>query len=97
MGFRLLLARDGLEALTTFQASPEIDLVIMDLTMPHMDGREAFHAMRKIRPEIRVILSSGYNEQESIHDFQGLGPAGFIQKPYTLKALRKVIQETLEA
>ena len=96
MGFRLLVARDGLEALDVFRASPEVDLVLMDLAMPRMDGREAFAIMRKERPGIRVILSSGYSEQEAIHDLDGKGPAGFIQKPYTLKALRKVIQETLE-
>jgi PAS domain S-box-containing protein len=97
MGFQVLAARDGMEALERFTEAPgAIDLVFMDLTMPRMDGREAFVAMRRVAPELRVILTSGYNELESVRDFIGQGLAGFIQKPYTLKALRKVIQESLE-
>ena len=95
MGFRVLLARDGLEALETFEAEPGVDLVLMDLTMPRMDGREAFQAMRKLRPDLKVILSSGYNQQEAVLDFSTGGPAGFLQKPYTIQTLRKTVQDVL--
>jgi PAS domain S-box-containing protein len=97
LGLRVLLARDGLEAVERLQDDPRaIDLVLMDLTMPHMDGKEAFQAMRKIRPDLRVILSSGYNEQESIQSFLGRGLAGFLQKPYTLEALRTALRKAME-
>jgi CheY-like chemotaxis protein len=96
LGFRVLLAKDGVEAVARFQADPgAIDLVLMDLTMPRMDGREAFQAIRRIRPDARVVLSSGYTEQESVQAFMGQGLAGFLQKPYTLQALRAALQKAL--
>ncbi|OIQ64846.1 pyrimidine-nucleoside phosphorylase [mine drainage metagenome] len=97
LGLRVLLAQDGLEAVERLQDDPRaIDLVLMDLTMPRMDGKEAFQAMRRIRPDLRVILSSGYNEQESLQSFLGRGLAGFLQKPYTLEALRTALRKALE-
>ncbi len=96
MGFTVLSARDGVEGLEIFRAhSSEIRLVLLDLTMPRMDGRETFQALRQIRPDLPVILSSGYNEQESAQGFLGQGLAGFIQKPYSLKELRAVITAVL--
>ncbi len=96
LGFTVLLAGDGLEAMDTFRKEQaRIDLVVMDLTMPRMDGREAFNTMRQLRPDLKVILSSGYNEQESIQPFVGKGLAGFIQKPYTLDSLRCTISRIL--
>ncbi len=96
MGFKVLVAVDGLDAVEVFTREKDtIDLVLMDLTMPHMDGREAFQHLRRIRPGIPVILSSGYNEQESIQQFLGRGLAGFLQKPYTLQALEQTVQEAL--
>ena len=65
--------------------------------MPHMDGVEAFHELRKIRSDIRVILSSGYDEQEVSRRFAGAGMAGFIEKPYTRAALIRVIRRILES
>ncbi len=97
LGLRVLLARDGQEAVERLLDDPRaIDLVLMDLTMPRMDGKEAFQAMRRIRPDLRVILSSGYNEQESLQSFLGRGLAGFLQKPYTLEALRTTLRKALE-
>ena len=97
LGLRVIPARDGLEAVDHFRADPgAVDLVLMDLTMPRMDGREAFQAMRRIHADVRVILSSGYNEQESIQPFVGKGLAGFLQKPYTFETLRKAVQKALK-
>ncbi|HEX9009978.1 MAG TPA: transporter substrate-binding domain-containing protein [Holophagaceae bacterium] len=96
LGLRVVTAVDGLDAVEVFTREKDhIDLVLMDLTMPHMDGREAFQHLRRIRPGIPVILSSGYNEQESIQQFLGRGLAGFLQKPYTLQALERTVQEAL--
>jgi DNA-binding NtrC family response regulator len=55
--------------------------VILDLTMPKMDGVAAFGEISRIRPDVRVILSSGYGQQEAIRRFGGQGLSGFIQKP----------------
>ncbi len=69
--------------------------VLLDLTMPHMDGAEAFHELRRLDSHVRVIMSSGYNEQDVIRRFQGEGLAGFIQKPYLLAALRDAMRTAL--
>jgi CheY-like chemotaxis protein len=96
LGLRVITATNGREALEIVRRQDQtIDLILMDLTMPHMDGREAFQAIRRIHPKMPIILSSGYNEQESIQAFTGRGLAAFLQKPYTLQALRQLVLEVL--
>ena len=93
LGFSVLLAADGREGLQVFsERRDEIHCVLLDLTMPHMDGEEAFREMRRLRHDVRVILSSGYNEQEVSQRFVGKGLAGFIQKPYQLSVLEKTLR-----
>jgi CheY-like chemotaxis protein len=60
-----------------------------------MDGDEAFRLIRELRPSARVLLMSGFNEQEAIARFAGKGLAGFIQKPFAFPALREKLQEIL--
>ncbi len=91
LGFEAITADDGREALELFKNNPAINLVILDLTMPHMDGEQCFRELRQIRPDIKVIMSSGYNEQEVTQKFVGKGLAGFIQKPYKLSVLKAAI------
>jgi PAS domain S-box-containing protein len=96
LGLEVLTAGDGLEALEQFKsAKPRPDLVLMDLTMPRMDGREAFQAMHDLDPSVPVVLSSGFTEQDSLQTLSGTGPAGFIQKPYRVKELRQLLQRVL--
>ena len=96
LGLTVVTAADGLEALEAVQRPDlKVDLVLMDLTMPRMDGQEAFHAIRRIHPQMPVILSSGYNEQESVQAFMGRGLAAFLQKPYTLRVLERTVLEVL--
>ena len=72
------------------------DLVLMDLTMPRMDGREAFQAIHDLDPGVPVVLSSGFSEQDSLRTLSGHGPAAFMQKPYRIKELRELLQRLLE-
>ena len=69
--------------------------MLLDLTMPHLDGEARFRELRRIRADVRVILSSGYNEQELIERFAGKGLAGFIQKPYRPAQLADKLREVL--
>jgi CheY-like chemotaxis protein len=97
-GFEVLEAEDGLVALELLRRrGRDISLVLLDMTMPHMGGEAAFREMRQVQPDIRVILSSGYNEQEAMSRFMGKGLKGFIQKPYGPKELLAKIQAVLEA
>ncbi len=96
LGLQTRVAHNGREALELFRRERDhLDLVLMDLTMPQMDGREAFRAIHAEAPDLPVVLSSGYNEQESIQEFIGRGVAGFLQKPYTLQALAQAIRPPL--
>lgn len=97
-GYTVDVASDGAEALTRFAEQPdEYGVVILDLTMPVMDGEEAFRALRKMRPGVRVLLSSGYSEQEATSRFAGRGLAGFLQKPYRARQLVDKVRELHEA
>jgi PAS domain S-box-containing protein len=96
IGFTVLTAADGREGLDVFRARRgEIVAVLMDLTMPHMDGESAFRELRALEPGVRVILMSGFNEQEAINRFTGKGLAGFMQKPFAIETLRRKLEETL--
>jgi len=95
LGFEVVTANNGKEAVETFRKTPDISLVILDLTMPHMDGEQCFRELRHIKPDVKVLMSSGYNEQEVTQKFVGKGLAGFIQKPYKMSALRKVLVNIL--
>ena len=95
-GFQTVLAEDGRIGVEKFRERLEgFSLVLLDLTMPQMDGAEAFRAITELNPETRVLLMSGYNEQDAIARFTGKGLAGFIQKPFTLPALRERLQGIL--
>jgi two-component system, cell cycle sensor histidine kinase and response regulator CckA len=83
VGLTVLTAGDGQQAVNVFnQHAHEIHAVLLDLNMPGMDGAEVFWHMTQLVPEIRVVLCSGYNEQEVNTKLHGLQPAGFLRKPY---------------
>ena len=83
----------GAEAVAAIQATPDaFDVVVLDLTMPGMDGVEALERMRAIRPELVVLVCSGYAEQEVLDRFTE-PPAGFVQKPVLAEELDRRIRE----
>ncbi len=96
-GFEVLTAADGLEAIEMFKEhSDKVLCIILDLVMPRIGGKEAFRALRRIRPDIRIILSSGYGEQEALHRFSEQGLAGFIRKPYSESSIVKKLRLVLD-
>jgi len=94
LGMDVTLGSDGEEALELFREG-DFDLVALDLTMPRMDGREAFRAIRQLRPGVPIIVCSGFSEQEALLDAAGRPPTAFLPKPYSIRALEKVIAEVL--
>ncbi len=97
-GFKVLTAADGSEGLEMFREHRALIVaVVLDLTMPKMDGHQAFNAMRMIVPGVKVLLMSGFSENEVATRFTTKSPAAFIQKPYTpemlLSKLRSIISE----
>jgi PAS domain S-box-containing protein len=96
VGFETLEARNGREALLMFQTHHDhIQVILMDLTMPIMDGAEACRELRRRGATVPVILSSGFNETEALRRFEGLGLAGFIQKPFSLAGLVDLVRKVL--
>ena len=95
-GHEVLEAGDGEEAIDVFRREGDgIDCVLLDLSMPKLDGEEVFAELRRIRPGVRVVLSSGFTEQEILDRFQGAGLAGVIQKPAQMHVLLAKIAEAL--
>ena len=96
LGCRVITAEDGARALELFaQHAPEISCVLLDLSMPHMDGRETYTRLRALQPDLRVVLSSGFNEQHAVRRFAHTGLAGFVQKPYQVATLAAAIESAL--
>jgi len=96
LGFTVLTAHDGREAAERFRADPAgIRAVLLDLTMPHLDGEGTFRELRQIRPDVRVLLMSGFDELEAVNRFVGKGLAGFLQKPFRVEDLRVRMKEIL--
>ena len=89
---------DAREAIEIFRLrAEEIRLVLLDRTMPAMSGEEAFEQLRKIRPDVRVVLVSGYSESSSREAFAGKGLAGFLHKPFLPMTLIRRVREALES
>jgi PAS domain S-box-containing protein len=97
LGFQVVEASDGVEAVALFQQRKGLfSLVLMDLTMPRMDGREAFLRMQEIDPSVPVVLTSGFSENEAVMDFAGRGLAGFLPKPYARSQFEAVLRHAME-
>lgn len=95
-GFGVVVARDGQEAAAILAAAPNrFTLVLLDLTMPGMDGEATFLTLREINPALRVVLMSGYSESEVTRMFEGHGIAGFLQKPFRAEEMYDVVGRSL--
>lgn len=88
LGVNVLVASNGRDGLEVYQNNcDQIDVVILDLTMPKMGGEETFRELRTRNPDVKVVLASGYAEAEVTTRFVGKHLAGFLRKPYDLKQL----------
>jgi len=97
LGYKAVTAKDGMEAVEYYrQNKDQVDLVIIDLIMPRMGARECVQAIKEINPTARVILSTGYGPTNSVREVLDQGVAGFVQKPYKLEVLSKVVAEALQ-
>lgn len=98
LGYETLAAASGEEAVELFRReSVNIDLVLLDQVMPGMDGVTVFKELRLIRQDIKVLLASGFSQQEVSERFSGLGLNGFLPKPYTLKDLTEELSRVLKS
>jgi PAS domain S-box-containing protein len=95
-GYHVLAADSGLAAIDVAKRHPgNITLILLDLSMPGMGGEEVLPELRKIRPNTRVVVSSGYSEAETMRLFAGQSVAGFLQKPFTSNGLAEKVKSAL--
>jgi nitrogen-specific signal transduction histidine kinase len=95
-GFVVELAADGRAGVEAFRARPDaFAAVLLDLTMPHLDGTAVVRELRQLRPDVRVVLMSGYVAPDESARFAGLGLAGFVPKPFRVQDLLKAITDAI--
>ena len=98
LGYTILVAASGTEALKIFNANrDEVKLVILDMIMPDMSGGETFSRLKAIKPDAKILLSSGYSLNGRASKIMARGCNGFIQKPFNLKQISRKIREILDA
>ena len=97
MGYSVITASNGLEALELFEKRhKDIDLVIMDMIMPQMNGRETFIKMKEIDGNAKIIIASGFTKDESLDELITAGLIGILNKPYRDYELSKLIKDALD-
>jgi len=96
-GFRPFIVPPGPRAVDIFKKHHAlVDLIVLDMMMPELDGREMFLACRAIRPDIKVILCSGYGRNEAISNLIDMGVNGFLQKPFSVSDMCEKIDDVLQ-
>ena len=106
LSYGVVTAKDGQEAVATYQRLMDeareqdrqvhpIDLVILDMVLPNGGGEETFERLRQINPDVRVIISTGYDVDDRVHDILGRGAVGFLPKPYHIETLLNLVHKVL--
>jgi two-component system, cell cycle sensor histidine kinase and response regulator CckA len=97
LGYEVLIAKSGPEAVHLYwQQADRIDLVILDMVMTNMGGEDTFDLLKAIRPDVRVILFSGYSMTGQVQQLMERGCRGFIPKPFRMADLAKKVREVLD-
>jgi len=98
LDYRVLTARDGKTALETYRTNRDrIQMVVLDMIMPDMGGGKTYEELKKLDPEVRVLLCSGYSEDSEAKEILSHGCNGFIQKPFNLTELSQRVRSILDA
>jgi two-component system, cell cycle sensor histidine kinase and response regulator CckA len=96
-GYKVLAASNGKHALELYEArSTEIALVILDLIMPEMGGRQCLQALLSLNPAVKVVIASGYSADGPTKDALSAGAKAYVSKPYDIRQMRQVVRDVLE-
>ncbi len=97
-GYPVITSQSGEEALRIYRNQhSEIALVILDMNLPGMSGQEVFHEMKRINPNVSAVISTGYGKGEKIDQMYSEGIKGFMQKPFVVKELLKLVENIIGA
>ncbi|MBN1967782.1 MAG: response regulator [Candidatus Delongbacteria bacterium] len=95
-GFEVVQAENGIEAVEIFKKNPDdFSMVILDINMPKQSGSETFKILKNMNPDLKIIITSGYKSNQTIDNLLNAGAVGFIQKPYTMENLSKIINKSI--
>jgi CheY-like chemotaxis protein len=95
LGYQVLAVPDGREAVRVYREEKHVALVLLDMVIPGLSGRDTFRSLRKHDPQVRVLLVSGYVDEDRAQELLAEGAAGFLQKPLTLESLRRAVATAL--
>ncbi len=97
LGYTTIQAGNGKDALEIYsQKGDEIDVVILDIIMPVLSGKETLEMLKTMNPTIKIVISSGYSQDDQAAELMEMGVSAYIQKPYSIRELSKVVQEILQ-
>jgi CheY-like chemotaxis protein len=97
-GYRVTTAQSGFECLDLFRRRPlAYQLVLLDLTMPFIDGEETFHRLREIRPDIPVMLCTGFIQNDRLERLMTAGLSGFLRKPFAPDEIASQVKAIMES
>lgn len=97
LGYSVLLAENGLDAVEIYENNPgQIDLVLLDMIMPHQGGHTTFYKLKELDPGVCVLLSSGFVSHDEVDDLLANGAAGFLPKPHRIATMATEIRRILD-
>ena len=96
LGYVVVVAEDGLEALSIFEKDQDFDLVILDMIMPNLSGDELFYKLREIRSDLKILIASGYSSDARTSAILNDGAVGFIQKPFAVEELSAEVRSAID-
>lgn len=98
LGYDVVVAHNGSEGIKAYESAREkIDLVLLDMIMPEMNGRECFEKLKEINPKVKVILTSGFSKEGDLQQMLDNGLSGFIHKPYGLIELSHMLRKVMNS
>jgi len=98
LGYNVITAENGSQAVAVFsEQQASIDLVILDMVMPVMNGKECFAEMKKLKPDLKVVISSGFMRDEDLEPMKAAGVKSFIHKPFRSLILSQIVHEALHS
>jgi len=96
LGYKVEAVEDGQDALAAITKKPRFDAVILDMNMPKMSGKETFAKLKEVKPDLKVVVSTGYSDASLEPDALRNLVDGFLQKPYQMEELSKVLRELFD-
>ncbi len=96
LGYEVYTAPDGAEAIELIEDHTPVDVMVLDMVMPRLNGEQTFNRLQEIDPSIKVVISSGYTEDEKVRGLLERGATAFVQKPYRARTLAKAVREAME-